>query len=80
MDDVIDQADLRPVLASNVARLRKSLGLTQVALAEKIGISEVMLNRIEKAKSSPGSEVLFSLADALGVSADNLRQVPLDVG
>ena len=77
---MIDQADLRPILAANVTRLRKSLGLTQVQLAEKLGVSEVMLNRIERGKSSPGVELLYSLADVLGVSADNLRQLPLDNG
>jgi transcriptional regulator with XRE-family HTH domain len=78
MEAVIAQDDLRPILAANVTRLRRQKGLTQVQLAEKIGISEVMLNRIEKAKSSPGAELLFSLADALGVGADNLRQLPID--
>jgi len=78
MEAVIAQDDLRPILAANVARLRRERGMTQVQLAEKVGISEQMLNRIEKAKSSPGVELLFSLADALGVSADNLRQLPLD--
>jgi len=78
MEAVITQEDLRPLLAANVARLRKERRLTQVQLAKKLGISEQHLNRIEQAKTSPGVELLFSLADALGVTADNLRQLPLD--
>lgn len=75
---MIDQADLRPVLGSNVTRLRKARSLSQDELAEKLGISRVFLNRIENGRSSPGAEVLYSLADVLGVSADNLRQIPVD--
>jgi transcriptional regulator with XRE-family HTH domain len=78
MEAVITQEDLRPVLASNITRLRRQRGLTQEQLAQRIGVSRVMLNRIEAEKSSPGAELLFSLADALGVTADNLRQVPID--
>jgi len=75
---VIDQADLRPVLGSNIARLRRAKDLSQEELAGRLGISRVFLNRIENAGASPGAEVLYSLADALGVTTDNLRQVPLD--
>jgi len=80
MEVVIDQAELRGVLGRNVAALRKRLGLTQVALAAKLGISEQHLNRIETGKCSPGAEVLYGLSDVLGVPADKFRQVPLDVG
>ncbi len=80
METVIAQEQLRPILSVNVARLRKSKKLTQVQLAEKVGISEVMLNRIERGHSSPGAELLYSLADALGVTTDKLRQLPLDNG
>lgn len=77
---MIAQDDLRPILAANVTRLRRAKELTQVELAEKVGVSEVMINRIEKGKSTPGAELLFSLADILGVPADNLRQLPVDNG
>lgn len=77
---MIDQEVLRPIVGANVARLRKAKKLTQVELAKKVGISENHLIRIENGKASAGGEVLFSLADALGVPTDNLRQVPLDAG
>lgn len=78
MEAVIAQEELRPVIGGNVVRLRKAKGLSQEALAQQLGISRVFLNRIENGRSSPGAEVLYGLADALGVTTDNLRQVPLD--
>jgi hypothetical protein len=79
MDEMIAQEDLRPVLGANIARLRRDKDLTQQDLADRLGVSRVMLNRVETGKSSPGSELLYSIADALGVPTDFLRQVPLDV-
>lgn len=78
MDAVIIQEDVRRALGANVSKLRRAKGLTQVQLAEKLGISEVMLNRIERGKSLPGTILLYGLADELGVKADDLRQLPID--
>jgi transcriptional regulator with XRE-family HTH domain len=75
MEEVIATETLRPILAANIKRVRAARGLTQQQLADRIGISYVFLNRIENEKSSPSAEVLFSLADALQVSADSLRQL-----
>lgn len=67
--------ELRRVIGENVRRLRKFRDLTQEQLAEKVGISAVFMNRIEQGYNTPSSEVLFGLADALGVKADELRQM-----
>lgn len=75
---MIDTADLRKTLASNILRLRRDRGMSQQALADRIGISRVQLNRIENGRASPSAELLFSLADALSVATDSLRQIPLD--
>jgi len=80
MEDVITQEDLRPVLGTNVARLRGDKKMTQVQLAARVGISEQHLNRIETGKASVSDVVLYSLADALGVPTDKLRELPLDAG
>lgn len=55
-----------------LARLRKERGLTQQALAEKIGIHVSQLKRYEAGSSQPTLEVLRKLAVTLGVSADLL--------
>ncbi len=72
---MVESTELRRVIGANVRRLRKERGLTQEQLAEKVGISAVFMNRIEQGHSSPSSEVLFSLADVLSVTADSLRQI-----
>ncbi|MFD1380476.1 helix-turn-helix domain-containing protein [Fodinicurvata halophila] len=48
-------------------RHRKDLGLTQMALAEAIGISPSYLNLIEHNRRPIGGGLLMRLADALGL-------------
>lgn len=74
---MVENAELKKVVGENVARLRTQAGLTQTELAEKIGVTRVHVTRIETGVSSPSAEVLFALCDALKVSADSLRQIPV---
>ena len=55
---------------------RKALGLTQAALAEKLGIGQQSLSRIEQGRMAPKFERLQDIADVLecGV-ADLFRRV-----
>jgi transcriptional regulator with XRE-family HTH domain len=55
-----------------LATLRKQYGLTQQALAERIGVHVVQLRRYEAGASQPTLEVIRKLATALSVSADLL--------
>jgi len=75
MQMAIDEQRLRPVIAANVLRLRKQRALSQTELAAMAGISRVQLSRVENAHHTPGADVLYSLADALKVTADELRQL-----
>lgn len=72
---MIETELLRKCIAANVTRLRNERGWSQTELAEKLGVSFVHVNRIERAKASPGPELLFAIADVFGVSTDALRQV-----
>ncbi len=74
---MIENVDLKKVVGENVARLRLQAGLTQTDLADKIGVTRVHITRIETGVSSPSAEVLFALSDALQVTADALRQIPV---
>lgn len=49
---------------------RQKFGLTQAELAERIGITEKQVNRIELGHSVPNSDTLALIADALNVSTD----------
>jgi transcriptional regulator with XRE-family HTH domain len=55
-----------------LATLRKERGLTQPALAERIGVHASQLRRYEAGTSQPTLDVLRRLATALTVSADLL--------
>ena len=76
---MIDDKELRKALAHNIARLRKASGKSQDALAEETGLSRITLSRIENGHLTPGADTLYSLADALCVPADSLRQVATPV-
>ena len=63
-------------LGLNIAFYRKRCGLTQEALAERVGISRSHLSAIEAPNSlRPFSlELLFELADALHISPSKLLE------
>ena len=55
-----------------LATLRKARGLTQLALADQVGIAVLQVHRYESGTSQPTLDVIRRLAIALGVSADML--------
>ena len=60
------------IIKNNIRALRKKAGLTQEQLAEKIGISQVHLGRLENNARSMDLEQVENIANALGVQ-------PLDI-
>ena len=56
-------------LALNISYYRRKAGLTQLELAEKVGISRTYLSNIEAPNVSTSFSIktLFRIADALGV-------------
>ena len=56
----------------NLIRLRKMQGLTQEALAEKVGVTRQAIAKWEAGETIPDLERSRLLADALGVSLDDL--------
>jgi transcriptional regulator with XRE-family HTH domain len=55
-----------------IAARRKSLGLTQGELAERVGIEQESMSRIETGSITPSLNRLFSLADALDCTVESL--------
>lgn len=55
-----------------LARIRKARGYTQVELAEKMGIIQVLVSDYERDKLRPYHEMIIRLAKGLEVSADEL--------
>lgn len=58
--------------ANRLYELRKKKGLSQEALAEKLGISRQSVSKWERAESSPDTDNLIALAKLYGVSLDEL--------
>ena len=62
----------RQAIGTRIRQLRKSTGLTQVALAQEANIGRVTLVRIENGEQSPRYETVVALAQALGLPVQNL--------
>ena len=56
----------------NLVQLRKMKGLTQEALAEKVGVTRQAIAKWEAGDTMPDLEKSRLIADALGVSLDDL--------
>ncbi|MDQ1493077.1 MAG: hypothetical protein QOJ23_5591 [Actinomycetota bacterium] len=52
-------------IAMQIVALREKAGLTQVELAERTGISQADISRIERGATSPTAKTLQRIAEAL---------------
>ncbi len=59
-------------IGQRLARLRRERGLTQVMLAEGVGIIQALVSDYERDKLRVNPEITVRLAQALGVSTDEL--------
>ena len=62
--------DIKVIIAKNITELRKSAGMTQLELAEKINYSDKAISKWERAESIPDVVVLCELAKLFGVTLD----------
>jgi transcriptional regulator with XRE-family HTH domain len=60
-------ADLTPIVGTNLRRLRNHRGLSLEKLSKVSGVSRAMLGQIELGQSAPTINVLWKIANALGV-------------
>ena len=70
------QESLIKILGTNIAVRRKALGMSQEILAEKIGITQQALARMEQGKIAPKLTRLPELAGALQCTVANLVTAP----
>jgi transcriptional regulator with XRE-family HTH domain len=66
--------DMRQLVGSNAARIRKEKGLTQEQLSERCGLSQQYLSKLERGRRNPTIVTLYEIANALGVSHVDLVQ------
>ena len=68
----MDNEQLKYQIGSNIASARKSCGMTQAELAERIGYSDKAVSKWERAESVPDVFTLAQLAKVFGISLDAL--------
>ena len=68
----------KPTRVTNrIRRLRFDRGeMTQAELAERIGVTRQTIIAIEQGRYSPSLEMAFQIAQAFGVSLDDVFQYP----
>ncbi|WP_112073949.1 helix-turn-helix domain-containing protein [Hyphomonas sp. GM-8P] len=70
----------REQLAAAIRAARRSKGLTQEALAERINRTSASLSNLERAQSLPSLETLVLIAEALDVPIGSLLDFPATRG
>ena len=65
---------MKKTLGTMIAELRKQNGMTQLELAEKMGVTDKAVSKWERDLSCPDINSLPNLAQILGVSVEELMQ------
>jgi transcriptional regulator with XRE-family HTH domain len=60
---------------TRLARLRRDKGITQIELAERLGVTQSVVSDYERDALRLNSELIVQLIEILGVSADELLGV-----
>jgi transcriptional regulator with XRE-family HTH domain len=68
----------RPKQGARLATLRKAAGLSQYDLARLVGVPQPNIAYWEQSEKPPRSDVLPAMAEALGVSVEELLSVSSD--
>jgi len=66
----MDVAKLRHIFAERIKELRTELGLNQGEFADKVGVSRGAMSYYEQEARTPDLNVLYSICEKCGVSAD----------
>jgi transcriptional regulator with XRE-family HTH domain len=60
------------LLGNKIKKLRQEKNLTQVELAERVGIHQKQISSYERGVNTPSTDVLIKLAEAFNVTLDYL--------
>ena len=66
---------MKKTLGTMIAELRKQHGMTQLELADKMGVTDKAVSKWERDLSCPDINSLPALAEILGVSVEELMQI-----
>lgn len=70
---------MKKTLGTMIAELRKQQGMTQLDLAEKMGVTDKAVSKWERDLSCPDINSIPDLAEVLGISVEELMQVKKEV-
>ncbi len=70
--------DMRKLVGRNFARLRREQGLTQEDVEARSGFSQQYISGLERGRRNPTVITLYELAQALGVSHEELLKSTQD--
>ena len=65
----------KKTLGMMIASLRKENGMTQLDLAEKMGVTDKAVSKWERDLSCPDVNTIPKLAEVFGISVDELMQI-----
>lgn len=65
----------KKTLGMMIAALRKENGMTQLELAEKMGVTDKAVSKWERDISCPDVNTIPKLAEVFGISVDELMQI-----
>ena len=68
----------KKTLGTMIASLRKDNGMTQLELAEKMGVTDKAVSKWERDLSCPDVNTIPKLAEIFNISVDELMQVKAD--
>lgn len=68
----IDRETTAKQIATNLARLMETAGLSQAQLCVSTGLSAMTVSRILRCKQEPTATVLANMSRALGVTIDEI--------
>lgn len=61
-------------VGSNIRRIRENKGLSQVYVAEQIGVTQSMLCQVERGTKNPSLQLSVEIAEVLGCTLDDLAR------
>lgn len=68
---ILGESSLK-ALGEKIEKFRKNKGLTQEELANRVGVSQAMINFIEKGKKKPSLDTAIAIADEFNTTVDSL--------
>ena len=80
----MDDTKLKKQIGINISTFRKRIGLTQMALAERLSYSDKAVSKWERGESAPDVLTLIELSKQFGVTVNDLladpNELPADIG